>query len=68
YFWSHDPSGQDPLSPDMCRYLGLPITLSVILDYFQQSWPTKVYKALHDYQVARGFDPTTTDLAQSLQY
>ncbi|KAF9254905.1 hypothetical protein L218DRAFT_847720, partial [Marasmius fiardii PR-910] len=66
YFWSHDPSGHDSLSPHMCRYLGLPINLSVTLDYCQNSWPTKFYKALHNYQVARGFDPTTTDFAQSL--
>ncbi|KAF9256254.1 hypothetical protein L218DRAFT_821800, partial [Marasmius fiardii PR-910] len=65
YFWSHGPSGQDQLSSDMCRYLGLPITLSVTLHYYQVSWPTKVYKALHDYQVVRGFDPTTTNFAQS---
>ncbi|KAF9261832.1 hypothetical protein L218DRAFT_988702 [Marasmius fiardii PR-910] len=64
YFWSHDPSGQDQLSPDMCRYLGLPITLCITAEYSQLFWPTKVYKALHDYQVSRGFDPTTTDFAQ----
>ncbi|KAF9254895.1 hypothetical protein L218DRAFT_1082111 [Marasmius fiardii PR-910] len=68
YFWSHNPSGQDLLSSDMCRYLGLPITFSISLDYYQYSWPTKVYKALHDHQVVRGFDPTTTDFVEFLGY
>ncbi|KAF9254896.1 hypothetical protein L218DRAFT_885297, partial [Marasmius fiardii PR-910] len=68
YFWSHNPSGQDPLSRDICRYLGLPIRLSTRVDYYQASWPTKLYKALYDYQVAKGFDPTTTDFSQSLKH
>ncbi|KAF9262482.1 hypothetical protein L218DRAFT_1077979 [Marasmius fiardii PR-910] len=65
YFWSH---GQDPLSPDMCRYLGLPITLSITLDHYQYSWPTEIYKTLHNYQVVRGFNPTTTNFVQSIGY
>ncbi|KAK7024150.1 hypothetical protein VNI00_016528 [Paramarasmius palmivorus] len=32
------------------------------------SWPTNVYPALHKWQVARGFDPSTTNWAQSLGY
>ncbi|KAF9256225.1 hypothetical protein L218DRAFT_837485, partial [Marasmius fiardii PR-910] len=68
YSWSHDPFGQDLLLPDTCKYLGLPITLSVTLDYYQYFWPTKVYKALHNHQVAKGFNPTTTNFAQSFGY
>ncbi|KAF9262446.1 hypothetical protein L218DRAFT_405676 [Marasmius fiardii PR-910] len=68
YFWTHNPSGQDPLSSDTCKYLGLPFKLSVTVKYIQYSWPTKIYKALHDYQVERGFDPTTTNFVQSFGY
>ncbi|KAF9261558.1 hypothetical protein L218DRAFT_1001601 [Marasmius fiardii PR-910] len=67
YFWSHDPNGQDPLSRDMCKHLGLPFKLSLReVVYYEKTWPTKVYKALHDYQILRGFDPRTTDFAQSV--
>ncbi|KAF9254224.1 hypothetical protein L218DRAFT_818144, partial [Marasmius fiardii PR-910] len=68
YFWSHEPSGQNPLSPDMCKYLGLPFRLSMELEYCEYSWPTRIYKALHDYQIARGFDPKTTMFAQFLGF
>ncbi|KAG7085888.1 hypothetical protein E1B28_003422 [Marasmius oreades] len=64
YFWSHDSSGQTPFSPDICRYLGLPFKLSLQVDHYQLSWPTKVYKAIHDHQISEGFDPTTTDYAR----
>ncbi|KAF9267840.1 hypothetical protein L218DRAFT_649132 [Marasmius fiardii PR-910] len=65
YFWSFDPNGGTQISPDECKYLGLPVKLSLNVEYTQDSWPTKAYKALHDYQIARGFNPKTTDFAQS---
>ncbi|KAF9259156.1 hypothetical protein L218DRAFT_990162 [Marasmius fiardii PR-910] len=68
YFWSHDPTGQNPLSWSMCKYLGLPFKLSLQVIYKQYTWPTEVYKILHDYQIARGFDPRTTDFARSMGY
>ncbi|KAF9261540.1 hypothetical protein L218DRAFT_1001577 [Marasmius fiardii PR-910] len=68
YFWSHDPTGRNPLSPDMCKYLGLPFKLSLKAAYKQKAWPTKIYKALYNYQISRGFDPQTTDFAQFMRY
>ncbi|KAG7090123.1 hypothetical protein E1B28_011732 [Marasmius oreades] len=68
YHWSFDPTGQTLLSPEMCKYLGLPFKLSLEVTPCQLSWPTKVYKAVRDYQIAKGFDPKTTDFAQSLRY
>ncbi|KAF9261547.1 hypothetical protein L218DRAFT_490795 [Marasmius fiardii PR-910] len=68
YFWSHDPTGQNPLSLDMCNYLGLPFKFSLEVGYWQKTWSTKIYKALHDYQISRGFDPRTTDFAHSMRY
>ncbi|KAF9262468.1 hypothetical protein L218DRAFT_834989, partial [Marasmius fiardii PR-910] len=67
YFWSHSPSGGDPLSLDLCKYLGLPFKLFLASEQLQFSWPSKVYRALHDYQVRRGFDPKTTEFARSLR-
>ncbi|KAF9254525.1 hypothetical protein L218DRAFT_1009580 [Marasmius fiardii PR-910] len=68
YFWSHDPTGRNPLLWSMCEYLGLPFKLSLQVIHDQHTWPTKVYKTLHDYQIARGFDPRTTDFARSMGY
>ncbi|KAG7090100.1 hypothetical protein E1B28_011714 [Marasmius oreades] len=68
YHWSLDPTGQTPLSPDMCKYLGLPFKLFLEVAPCQESWPTKIYKAVRDYQIVRGFDPASTDFAQSLGY
>ncbi|KAG7090047.1 hypothetical protein E1B28_011666 [Marasmius oreades] len=66
YHWSLDPTGQTPLSLEMCKYLGLPFKLLPKVTRFRESWPTKVYQQIHDYQIARMFDPKTTDFARSL--
>ncbi|KAG7086228.1 hypothetical protein E1B28_002198 [Marasmius oreades] len=69
YHWSLDPTGQTPpLSPEMCKYLGLPFKLFLKVTHYQESWPTRVYKHIHDYQIARNFDPKTSDFARSLGY
>ncbi|KAF9257425.1 hypothetical protein L218DRAFT_910443, partial [Marasmius fiardii PR-910] len=52
----------------MCRFLGLPYRLSYSAQYHQYFWPTKFYQALYDHQIMRGFDPLTTDFAQSLGF
>ncbi|KAL0567752.1 hypothetical protein V5O48_014240 [Marasmius crinis-equi] len=65
-FWSFDLDGQDPFTTDLCRYLGLPIRLA--LNCTEDSWPTSAYKALQTYQIARGFDPNTTEFAQHNGY
>ncbi|KAF9262418.1 hypothetical protein L218DRAFT_403832, partial [Marasmius fiardii PR-910] len=64
YFWSHDPPGRIPLSRDRCKYLGLPFELSIKVNHYHQSWPTKVYKTIYEYQIARGFNLITTDFAR----
>ncbi|KAF9260707.1 hypothetical protein L218DRAFT_962280 [Marasmius fiardii PR-910] len=66
HWWSFDPSGQPVFSPEMCKYLGLPFKLCIKVDHHQLSWPTKIYKAIWDYQIAQGFDPETTKFAQTL--
>ncbi|KAF9257763.1 hypothetical protein L218DRAFT_990917 [Marasmius fiardii PR-910] len=68
YFWSHDETGRNPLLWSRCKYLGLPFKLSLRVIHKRRTWPTKVYKTLHDYQIARGFDPRTTDFARSMGY
>ncbi|KAG7090213.1 hypothetical protein E1B28_011815 [Marasmius oreades] len=66
YHWSFDLTGQNPFSSDKCKYLGLPFKLSVVMYRFERSWPTKVYKAVRDFQIVRGFDPKTPEFARYL--
>ncbi|KAL0564478.1 hypothetical protein V5O48_017568, partial [Marasmius crinis-equi] len=69
HYWSFNEDGRDPLSTKMCQRLGLPVALTVsCASYEMDSWPSEVYKTIHDYQIARGFDPTTPDFARSLGY
>ncbi len=68
YFWSHDRRGRIPLSSDKCKYFGLPFKLKLEVKHYREAWPTKIYTILHEYQISRGFNPRTTDFAQSLQY
>ncbi|KAK7016206.1 hypothetical protein VNI00_018958 [Paramarasmius palmivorus] len=71
YFWSFDENGQSEMSEEECRQWGIP-ELCMVADRLYRgdlwSWPTDIYTALCKLQVARGFDPTTVDWAQSLGY
>ncbi|KAL0564861.1 hypothetical protein V5O48_017174 [Marasmius crinis-equi] len=69
HYWSFDLSGQPPLSTATCNLLGLPDQLSFYGNLPDRySWSNTAYKQVHDYQIARGFDPTTPDFARSLGY
>ncbi|KAL0565293.1 hypothetical protein V5O48_016731 [Marasmius crinis-equi] len=51
----------------MCNHLGLPVALNIKVDRcYVYSWSNDVYKMVRQYQVARGFNPNTTDFAQFL--
>ena len=52
----------------MCHYLGLPVALELKVSSRAYSWSNDAHRRMRDYQVARGFDPTTIDFAQSLGY
>ncbi|KAF9262798.1 hypothetical protein L218DRAFT_839751, partial [Marasmius fiardii PR-910] len=68
HMWSFDKLGQSCISDDMYQDLSLPTSLNVgslgTDEAMQLSYPTKVYKRLHSWQVNRGFDPTTADFAR----
>ncbi|KAJ8083092.1 hypothetical protein PM082_008958 [Marasmius tenuissimus] len=69
HYWSFDKHGQLPLSQDVCNKLGLPVKLDFNITRESSAWSNKVYKNLHQYQVLRGFDPSTTaDFASLLSY
>ncbi|KAG7097613.1 hypothetical protein E1B28_004947 [Marasmius oreades] len=67
--WSFDENGQTPISRHRYMSFGLPTELRV--DYLiaiPPYWPKETYKSTHKWQIARGFDPTTTDFARYLDY
>ncbi|KAG7097616.1 hypothetical protein E1B28_004950 [Marasmius oreades] len=67
--WSHDENGETPIPHHHCNYLGLPTELSLaICSSNTFYWPSEVYKSIHKWQVARGFDPTTADFARYLDH
>ncbi|KAK1234075.1 hypothetical protein PQX77_002729 [Marasmius sp. AFHP31] len=68
HYWSFHKDGRSPLSPDTCRSLGLPIKLGYYHSFFATSWSNEDYQRLHQYQLLRGFDPSTTDFARHLEW
>ncbi|KAL0566066.1 hypothetical protein V5O48_015950 [Marasmius crinis-equi] len=69
HYWSFDPTGRHPLSAETCNQLGLPTELSLwVYPPHQDHWDNESYRRIHEYQLARGFDPTTNDFARHLGY
>ncbi|KAK1223626.1 hypothetical protein PQX77_013499 [Marasmius sp. AFHP31] len=68
HFWSFDEDGHSPLSEDLCQDFGLPTTFRISQFSWSYSWSNDAYDSLRQYQLLRGFDPSTTDFAQSLGY
>ncbi|KAG7097918.1 hypothetical protein E1B28_005229 [Marasmius oreades] len=70
--WSYDENGEIPIPRHQCKDLGLPTELSTkhVSRRTRRThrWPSKTYKYIHKWQIARGFDPTTTDFARYLEY
>ncbi|KAK1217452.1 hypothetical protein PQX77_019889 [Marasmius sp. AFHP31] len=68
YFWSFDEEGHSPLSDNLCLDFGLPTTFTIYQVSKSYSWSNDAYDSLRQYQLLRGFDPSTADFAQSLGY
>ena len=68
YYWSLQERGQNPLSPEICDELGLPNELEFTDDYYSFFCPAKIYKRVFEYQRLQGFDPTTNDFAQHVDF
>ncbi|EEB89314.1 hypothetical protein MPER_12602 [Moniliophthora perniciosa FA553] len=62
HFWSFDEDGQSRIPEKEWKRWGIPI-LTTGVDYgiFMYSWPTHIYAALREWQIARGLDPSTVD-------
>ncbi|KAK1223473.1 hypothetical protein PQX77_013653 [Marasmius sp. AFHP31] len=69
HFWSFDEDGHSLLSHNLCHTFGLPTTFSIHHQFFRSwSWSNNAYDSLRQYQILRGFDPSTADFARSLEY
>ncbi|KAJ8092729.1 hypothetical protein PM082_007058 [Marasmius tenuissimus] len=68
HYWSFQESGEPPLSPEVCRKLGLPKLESCNSCLTPYSWSTAQYQLIHQYQLLRGFDPATIDFARHTGY
>ncbi|KAL0576557.1 hypothetical protein V5O48_005421 [Marasmius crinis-equi] len=69
HYWSFEPTGQPSLSKEACHQLGLPFYFSLYVYSNKISHLENIsYKRIHEYQVARGFDPKTSDFARFLGY
>ncbi|KAK7045848.1 hypothetical protein VNI00_007270 [Paramarasmius palmivorus] len=67
YFWSLDKTGESKLLKDECYGWNIPIAYASYTPYCY-SWRKDDYAALEEWQVARGFDPKTSDWARSMGY
>ncbi|KAK1234578.1 hypothetical protein PQX77_002220, partial [Marasmius sp. AFHP31] len=68
HFWSFDEEGQSLRSHNLCQDFGLPTTLTLTQLSRSFSWSNDAYHSLRQYQLLRGFDPSTTDFARSLGF
>ncbi|KAK1223951.1 hypothetical protein PQX77_013159 [Marasmius sp. AFHP31] len=68
HYWSFDEAGHSTLSDDLYNDFGLPKTLHFFQYFMSRSWSNDAYSCSRQYQLLRGFDPSTTDFARSLGY
>ncbi|KAJ6462832.1 hypothetical protein C8R45DRAFT_523594 [Mycena sanguinolenta] len=64
-YWSLDPSGVDPLSPEDATQLGFP-TFELTATAYGSYWDASVYEGLRQFHEAKGFDPYSQDVAHHL--
>ncbi|KAJ7729589.1 hypothetical protein B0H16DRAFT_1586638 [Mycena metata] len=65
FYWSWDPAGTIRLSSEQCDSIGIP-RLRLYFIRGANCWREYHYSAIREFSRAKGFDPCTYDLAQSL--
>jgi hypothetical protein len=67
YYWAFDPSGITRLSDEDAKEIGVP---QVLLDtrITGNTWTQQDYEIMDEIQIAQGFNPDTTELANTLGY
>ncbi|KAK7023388.1 hypothetical protein VNI00_016803 [Paramarasmius palmivorus] len=69
HFWSLNESGQPELPEEEYEQWGVPtLEPSIKGPILLSSWTEEIYDAMRDWQVVRGFDPTTSNFARHMGY
>uniref|UniRef100_A0A0W0EV26 Uncharacterized protein n=1 Tax=Moniliophthora roreri TaxID=221103 RepID=A0A0W0EV26_MONRR len=69
HVWSFDEDGQSRVPEEEWARWGIPILTPDTRSFtLLRSWPTHIYSALHNWQISRGFDPSTADWARECGY
>ncbi|KAF7364404.1 hypothetical protein MSAN_01101100 [Mycena sanguinolenta] len=66
-YWSLDPSGSIPLSPEEASRLGFP-SITPITQVYASSWDESVYAGIRKFDESKGFVPESQELAKELGY
>ncbi|KAK7041748.1 hypothetical protein VNI00_009037 [Paramarasmius palmivorus] len=66
YYWSSDEAGEKRIPYHECIRMGLPRLVPGPIRLSLRSWPKDAYDSIYQYQLARGFDPSTTRFAETL--
>ncbi|KAJ7697836.1 hypothetical protein B0H17DRAFT_907729, partial [Mycena rosella] len=67
FYWSFDPQGVGRLPEDTAEELGLPdIHFHAFVD--GKFWTRDHYNIIRQFHLAKGFDPTSQDVAIELGY
>ncbi|ESK88609.1 hypothetical protein Moror_3107 [Moniliophthora roreri MCA 2997] len=66
-YWTLDGQGEQELSEELRRTLGLP-SFTFSARFMWISWDQRAYDAIKKLQIRKGFDPSTTEFADSLGY
>ncbi|KAK1234521.1 hypothetical protein PQX77_002275 [Marasmius sp. AFHP31] len=66
YYWSVDPQGNSRMSEAQHTALGLPCFHKSDAPLATDCWKAEIYDLVRQWQVAKGFDPTTSDFARSM--
>ncbi|ESK91192.1 hypothetical protein Moror_2912 [Moniliophthora roreri MCA 2997] len=68
HYWSYDKNGESEIPGYECDLMGLPRTFEPHVELYCKTWPKYINDAMRNWQMARGFDPRTTDFARYLGY
>ncbi|KAJ7826349.1 hypothetical protein B0H13DRAFT_2121132 [Mycena leptocephala] len=67
YYWAFDPVGLNRLTHETVEDFGLP-TVEFSTELWGGRWEERDYDLVHDFHVAKGFDPYTQDVAIAMGY
>ncbi|ESK86572.1 hypothetical protein Moror_9780 [Moniliophthora roreri MCA 2997] len=68
HFWSFDETSQLKILEEEWEQWDIPVIYPYTDAVWLYSWPIHIYTTFHDWQIAQGFDPTTSNWAQSMGY